>query len=74
MDMTEIMRTAICELYPPRQLILAVATFGVALGGILIAIGERERGIEYLITTMLGAIFAYYARQLLSLVNLAPGC
>jgi len=51
-----------------------VATFGVALGGILIAIGERGRGIEYLIATMLGAIFAYYAKPLLSLVNLAPGC
>ncbi|ALJ92257.1 hypothetical protein [Thermus aquaticus] len=74
MDVTEIMRTAICDLYPPRQVILAVATFGVALGGILIAIGERERGIEYLTATMLGAIFAYYARPLLSLVNLAPGC
>jgi uncharacterized membrane protein len=46
----------------------------VALGGILIAIGERERGIEYLIATMLGAIFAYHAKPLLSLVNLAPGC
>jgi len=67
MDVTEIMRTAICDLYPPRQV-------GVALGGVLIAIGERERGIEYLITTMLGAIFAYYAKPLLSLVNLAPGC
>ncbi len=74
MDVTEIMRAAICELYPPPQVILAVATFGVAFGGMLIAIREQERGIGYLIATLVGAIFAYYAKPLLSLVNLTPGC
>jgi len=74
MDVGELMRGAICSLYPPRMLILAVATLGIALGGVLTAIGEKDRGLFYLIAAVLGGIFAYYARDLVRLVGLSSGC
>jgi hypothetical protein len=74
MDVGEIMRGAICSLYPPRMFILAVATLGLALGGVLIAIGEKDRGLFYLIATVLGGVFAYWARDLVGLVGLSSGC
>jgi len=74
MGVDEIIRGAICSLYPPGALILAVATFGVILGGALIAIGEQDRGVLYLIAAVLGGIFAYHAPRLISLVGLSPGC
>jgi len=42
------------DLFPPRELVFAVVLFAVVLGGVLIAIGERERGIDYLVVALLG--------------------
>ncbi len=64
------MRELVLSLNPPRGVILAVTTLGLALGGLLIAIGERERGVGYLIAALLGGILAWNAKSLLSLVGL----
>lgn len=55
------------SLEPPKAVILAITTLGLALGGLLIAIGERDRGVGYLIAALLGGILAWNAGALLSL-------
>ncbi|ETN89551.1 hypothetical protein TNMX_01120 [Thermus sp. NMX2.A1] len=53
------------SLVPPRGFILALVAFAVVMGGLLIAIGEKDRGILYLIAALLGGILAAFARPLL---------
>ncbi len=70
MEAAEAMRELVLSLNPPRGFILAVTTLGLVLGGLLIAIGERERGVGYLIAALLGGILAWNARALLSLFGI----
>lgn len=53
------------SLMPPKGFLLAVVALAVVMGGVLIAIGERDRGITYLIAALLGGILAAFARPLL---------
>jgi len=53
-QVAEIMEDLLRDLFPPPELIFAVVLFAVVLGGVLIAIGERERGIDYLVVALLG--------------------
>lgn len=64
------MKDLVVSLEPPKAVILAITTLGLALGGLLIAIGERDRGVGYLIAALLGGILAWNAKSLLSLVGL----
>ncbi|WP_202819534.1 hypothetical protein [Thermus thermophilus] len=64
------MKALLMSLEPPKAVILAITTLGLALGGLLIAIGERDRGVGYLIAALLGGILAWNAKSLLSLVGL----
>ncbi|RTI12488.1 hypothetical protein CSW27_10310 [Thermus scotoductus] len=64
------MKDLVMSLEPPKAVILAITTLGLALGGLLIAIGERDRGVGYLIAALLGEILAWNAKSLLSLVGL----
>ncbi|AEG34419.1 hypothetical protein Ththe16_2030 (plasmid) [Thermus thermophilus SG0.5JP17-16] len=64
------MKDLVMSLEPPKAVILAITTLGLALGGLLIAIGERDRGVGYLIAALLGGILAWNAKSLLSLVGL----
>lgn len=64
------MKALVVSLVPPKAVILAITTLGLALGGLLIAIGERDRGVGYLIAALLGGILAWNAKSLLSLVGL----
>jgi hypothetical protein len=61
------MRELVLSLVPPKGVILAAITLGLTLGGVLIAIGERDRGIGYLIAALVGGILAWNAKALLSL-------
>lgn len=70
MDVALAMRDLLGTLEPPKALVFAVTTLGLTLGGLLIAIGERERGVGYLVVAALGGILAWNARALLSLVGL----
>ncbi|MGC8904963.1 hypothetical protein [Thermus sp.] len=62
-----IMWKLVLSLVPPKGVILAATTLGLTLGGVLIAIGERDRGIGYLIAALVGGILAWNAKALLSL-------
>ncbi|TFU16048.1 hypothetical protein E0489_07535 [Thermus tengchongensis] len=64
------MKDLVMSLEPPKAVILAITTLGLVLGGLLIAIGERDRGVGYLIAALLGGILAWNAKSLLSLVGL----
>ena len=61
------MKDLVLSLEPPKGVILAITTLGLALGGLLIAIGERDRGVGYLIAALLGGILAWNARAFLKL-------
>ncbi|MGC8877490.1 hypothetical protein [Thermus sp.] len=61
------MRELVLSLVPPKGVILAATTLGLTLGGVLIAIGERDRGIGYLVAALVGGILAWNAKALLSL-------
>ena len=64
------MGNLVSSLEPPRALVFAITTLGLALGGLLIAIGERDRGVGYLIAALIGGILAWNARALLKLFGL----
>ncbi|WP_114313628.1 hypothetical protein [Thermus caldifontis] len=66
------MADLVASFRPTREFLLAIATFGILLGGILIAIGERERGIGYLIATGVGSAIAFAAEALLRGLHLLP--
>ncbi len=70
MEVANAMRELVLSLKPPEGVILAITTLGIALGGFLIAIGERERGVGYLIAALLGGILAWNAQALLSLIGI----
>ncbi|BCZ90773.1 hypothetical protein [Thermus thermophilus] len=70
MEAVDTMKNLVVSLEPPKAVILAITTLGLALGGLLIAIGERDRGVGYLIAALLGGILAWNAKSLLSLVGL----
>ncbi|GGM99552.1 hypothetical protein GCM10007092_11850 [Thermus composti] len=70
MEAVDAMKDLVVSLEPPKAVILAITTLGLALGGLLIAIGERDRGVGYLIAALLGGILAWNAKSLLSLVGL----
>ncbi|BDG25246.1 hypothetical protein [Thermus thermophilus] len=70
MEAVDTMKDLVVSLEPPKAVILAITTLGLALGGLLIAIGERDRGVGYLIAALLGGILAWNAKSLLSLVGL----
>ncbi|GAA6732095.1 hypothetical protein YIM73518_18590 [Thermus brockianus] len=67
MEAVDAMKDLVMSLAPPKAVILAITTLGLALGGLLIAIGERDRGVGYLIAALLGGILAWNAGALLSL-------
>ncbi len=64
------MRELVLSVEPPRAVIFAVTTLGLVLGGLLIAIGERDRGVGYLVAALLGGILAWNARAFLSLFGI----
>lgn len=66
-EVVSAMKDLVMSLEPPKALVFAITTLGLALGGLLIAIGERDRGVGYLIAALLGGILAWNARALLSL-------
>lgn len=66
-EVASAMKDLVMSLEPPKALVFAITTLGLALGGLLIAIGERDRGVGYLIAALLGGILAWNARALLSL-------
>lgn len=72
MEVVSAVANLVASFRPPNELLLAVATFGIALGGILIAIGEGNRGIAYLIATGLGTALAFAAEALLRGLHLLP--
>lgn len=70
MSPLDAMEALVRSLEPSRGLILAITTLGISLGGLLIAIGERDRGVGYLVAALIGGILAWNARALLGLVGL----
>lgn len=66
-EVASAMNGLVLSVEPPKALVFAITTLGLALGGLLIAIGERDRGVDYLIAALLGGILAWNARALLSL-------
>ncbi|MDM7324924.1 MAG: hypothetical protein P3W93_008110 [Thermus sp.] len=65
METTRIFADLVNAFRPSQGFLLALATLGLILGGILIAIGERDRGIGYLIATGLGTALLFAAEALL---------
>lgn len=72
MEVVNALADLVASFRPPNEFLLGVATLGIVLGGILIAIGESDRGIGYLIATGLGTALAFGAEALLRGLHLLP--
>lgn len=72
MEAVSALADLVASFRPPNEFLLGVATLGIVIGGILIAIGESNRGIAYLIATGLGTALAFAAEALLRGLNFLP--
>jgi len=69
-----ILNQVLYDLAPPKSFVLAVMILAVALGGVLIAIGEKDRGITYLVVALVaGGLLAVIAGSVDNAVNFLNG-